>query len=137
MGIPTKEEIIAKVNEYSSKDHSLIEKAYDFAQKAHEGQVRESGDPFFKHPALVPHGIRPGSGADRSKRLPHFRAHPQRKLPGNTGGGTVARQPPPPAYRRRIRPQIQRIHPGIPGCGVHAGRPGDHRWRLLVSQTLF
>ncbi|MBE5812380.1 MAG: bifunctional (p)ppGpp synthetase/guanosine-3',5'-bis(diphosphate) 3'-pyrophosphohydrolase [Clostridiales bacterium] len=53
MGIPTKEEIIAKVNEYSKKDHSLIEKAYDFAQKAHEGQVRESGDPFFKHPAKV------------------------------------------------------------------------------------
>ena len=51
MGIPTKEEIIAKVSEYSKKDHSLIEKAYDFSQKAHEGQVRESGDPFFKHPA--------------------------------------------------------------------------------------
>ena len=50
---PTKEEIISKVNEYSKKDHNLIEKAYDFAQKAHEGQVRESGDPFFKHPAKV------------------------------------------------------------------------------------
>lgn len=53
MGIPTKGEIINKVNEYSKKDHSLIAKAYDFSQKAHEGQVRESGDPFFKHPAKV------------------------------------------------------------------------------------
>ena len=54
MGIPTVDEIIERVNVYSkTKDHELIRKAYDFAKKAHEGQLRESGEPFFKHPAKV------------------------------------------------------------------------------------
>lgn len=54
MGIPTVDEIIERVNVYSkSKDHALIRKAYDFAKNAHEGQLRESGEPFFKHPAKV------------------------------------------------------------------------------------
>ncbi len=33
----------------SKKDDELIEKAYNFAQKAHEGQKRESGEPYFNH----------------------------------------------------------------------------------------
>ncbi len=54
MGIPTVDEIIERVNVYSkSKDHNLIRKAYDFAKNAHEGQLRESGEPYFKHPAKV------------------------------------------------------------------------------------
>jgi RelA/SpoT family (p)ppGpp synthetase len=32
------------------EDTALIEKAYDFAQKAHEGQKRYSGEPYFIHP---------------------------------------------------------------------------------------
>ena len=31
------------------KDKELIEKAYNFAERAHEGQKRESGDPHFYH----------------------------------------------------------------------------------------
>ena len=31
------------------KDEELIAKAYDFAQKAHEGQKRMSGEPYFVH----------------------------------------------------------------------------------------
>lgn len=54
MGIPTVDEIIERVNVYSkTKDHEIIRKAYDFAKKAHEGQLRESGEPYFKHPAKV------------------------------------------------------------------------------------
>ncbi len=33
----------------SRKDEELIEKAYNFALKAHEGQKRETGDPYFTH----------------------------------------------------------------------------------------
>ncbi len=33
----------------TKKDITLIEKAYIFAQKAHEGQKRESGEPYFIH----------------------------------------------------------------------------------------
>ena len=32
---------------------SLIEDAYNFAQKAHEGQKRETGEPYFIHPLTV------------------------------------------------------------------------------------
>ena len=54
MGIPTVEEIIERVNIYSkNKEHPLIRKAYELSKSAHEGQLRESGEPFFKHPAKV------------------------------------------------------------------------------------
>jgi guanosine-3',5'-bis(diphosphate) 3'-pyrophosphohydrolase len=29
---------------------TLVEDAYKFAQKAHQGQVRKSGEPYFEHP---------------------------------------------------------------------------------------
>ncbi|WP_456420277.1 RelA/SpoT family protein [Thermovibrio sp.] len=47
-------EIIDKVREYRSNfDEHLIEKAYEFAKKKHEGQFRKSGEPYFSHPAEV------------------------------------------------------------------------------------
>jgi len=48
---PTVEEIIALIPDIKEKDKTLIKKAYSFAQKAHEGQVRKSGDPYFTHVA--------------------------------------------------------------------------------------
>jgi GTP pyrophosphokinase len=36
-------------SDISKKDIALIEKAYNFSQKAHEGQTRLSGDPYFLH----------------------------------------------------------------------------------------
>ena len=33
----------------NKKDITLIEKAYIFAEKSHEGQKRESGEPYFVH----------------------------------------------------------------------------------------
>ena len=32
---------------------ALVEKAYYFAEKAHEGQMRKSGEPYFIHPVIV------------------------------------------------------------------------------------
>ena len=34
-------------------DMTLVEKAYSYAKRAHEGQVRESGDPYIVHPCEV------------------------------------------------------------------------------------
>lgn len=34
---------------YPSPDLDTVRKAYDFAQKCHEGQVRASGEPYFTH----------------------------------------------------------------------------------------
>jgi GTP pyrophosphokinase len=47
--IPTIDEIISLNEDYKAKDKILIEKAYNFAKKAHEGQLRKSGDPYFLH----------------------------------------------------------------------------------------
>ena len=50
----TTEEMIARLKKYST-DEALdaVQKAYDFAQKAHEGQTRRSGEPYIFHPAHV------------------------------------------------------------------------------------
>jgi len=43
------EEIISLLDSPSEKDKEFIQKAYDFALKAHEGQKRMSGEPYFNH----------------------------------------------------------------------------------------
>ena len=48
---PTIDEIIALIPDIKEKDKNLIKKAYDFAKKAHEGQLRKSGEPYFTHVA--------------------------------------------------------------------------------------
>ncbi len=42
-------EIIDLMDSPTEKDKELIQKAYDFAFKAHEGQLRKSGEPYFVH----------------------------------------------------------------------------------------
>ncbi|MDE5778939.1 MAG: bifunctional (p)ppGpp synthetase/guanosine-3',5'-bis(diphosphate) 3'-pyrophosphohydrolase [Lachnospiraceae bacterium] len=46
--------LVEKVLEYHpNTDISMIEKAYAIADKAHEGQVRKSGEPYIMHPLCV------------------------------------------------------------------------------------
>ena len=46
--------LIDRVRKYHpSDDISLIEKAYDVARRAHEGQLRKSGEPYIIHPLYV------------------------------------------------------------------------------------
>jgi len=49
------ENILEKLkNNYSSNENfDVLERAYDLAKKAHEGQVRLSGEPYFIHPYEV------------------------------------------------------------------------------------
>lgn len=47
--MPQVEEIISKLPSPPKKDVDLIMKAYDFALKAHQGQARKSGEPYFIH----------------------------------------------------------------------------------------
>ena len=42
-------DILALIKDPSAEDQTLIEKAYQFAEKAHEGQKRYSGEPYFNH----------------------------------------------------------------------------------------
>src|SRR3990170_1022162 len=54
--MPNVEELISEVLEYNPQaDVGLIRQTYEFAAKAHEGQVRKSGEPFLKHPLEVAH----------------------------------------------------------------------------------
>ena len=48
---PRLEELIVKYN--PNANLKLIEKAYNFSKKAHEGQERVSGDPYITHPVEV------------------------------------------------------------------------------------
>ena len=42
-------EVISLMANPNKEDIALIKKAYDFAQKAHEGHMRNSGEPYFNH----------------------------------------------------------------------------------------
>ena len=43
--------LFSKVNEYLSKnDIESINKAFKFADKCHEGQLRKTGEPYIIHP---------------------------------------------------------------------------------------
>ena len=48
---PSIDEIISLLPKLKEKDKALIEKAYNFAEKAHAGQLRKSGEPYFTHVA--------------------------------------------------------------------------------------
>ncbi|GAH69892.1 unnamed protein product, partial [marine sediment metagenome] len=48
------ENLIKKVKEYNPNvDHQIITKAFNLAREKHDGQLRESGDPFISHPLGV------------------------------------------------------------------------------------
>jgi GTP pyrophosphokinase len=49
-------ELEGKIREYRPKDDlSIIEKAFRFASQYHEGQTRDSGEPYMVHPLMVAH----------------------------------------------------------------------------------
>jgi guanosine-3',5'-bis(diphosphate) 3'-pyrophosphohydrolase len=47
--MPNIEEVFDYMPKIKESNKALIEKAYDFAQKAHGGQLRNSGEPYFIH----------------------------------------------------------------------------------------
>ncbi|MGX7058476.1 RelA/SpoT family protein [Vagococcus humatus] len=50
----TGREVIDMVSQYMSQEHTkFVEKAYEFAKTAHEGQTRKSGEPYIVHPIQV------------------------------------------------------------------------------------
>ena len=49
-------ELEAKIREYRPKDDLTgLERAFRFARKYHEGQTRDSGEPYMMHPLMVAH----------------------------------------------------------------------------------
>ncbi|MDD2657850.1 MAG: HD domain-containing protein [Candidatus Pacebacteria bacterium] len=49
----TVKEIIAEMGGASPEDIAFVEKAYEYSKKAHEGQKRYSGEPYFTHAAAT------------------------------------------------------------------------------------
>ena len=48
------DQMLARVQKYNPGDgYKLVEKAYRFAEQAHAGQKRKSGEPYFIHPCFV------------------------------------------------------------------------------------
>src|SRR5438045_5409749 len=47
-------DIVERVRSYHpAADVEIVSRAYDYSVRAHEGQKRKSGDPYFIHPASV------------------------------------------------------------------------------------
>lgn len=46
-------DILSKLRSTKKEDRELVEKAYVFAEKAHEGQERLSGDPYITHASSI------------------------------------------------------------------------------------
>lgn len=46
-------DLITKVKEYNPEGEKAIKKAYEFAKNLHEGQLRQSGEPYIMHPLNV------------------------------------------------------------------------------------
>lgn len=49
----TVKDILGKLQSDSAIDRDLVCRAYEYAQKAHEGYLRKSGEPYFTHVAAV------------------------------------------------------------------------------------
>ena len=48
------DQMLARIQKYHPGDsYQLVQKAYEYAQNAHAGQLRKSGEPYFTHPAFV------------------------------------------------------------------------------------
>ena len=48
------EKMLARVEKHHpGEGRELVKKAYEFAENAHKGQVRKSGEPYFMHPVSV------------------------------------------------------------------------------------
>jgi GTP pyrophosphokinase len=52
--LKTVDDLVQKILIYFPQaDVKLIQKAYDFSEKAHSGQIRRSGEPYISHPLNV------------------------------------------------------------------------------------
>jgi len=48
------EDLIRRIRKFHPEDNmDLVRKAYEYAEKAHAGQMRKSGEPYFSHPCAV------------------------------------------------------------------------------------
>ena len=53
---PLYRELEAKIREYRPKDDlTALQAAFQFARKYHQGQSRDSGEPYMVHPVMVAH----------------------------------------------------------------------------------
>ena len=53
MGNSILQDLIDKLNQYNREEVEVIKKAYEYAKKLHDGQYRQSGEPYINHPLNV------------------------------------------------------------------------------------
>lgn len=53
MGNNILQDLIDELNEYNREEVEVIKKAYEYAKKLHDGQYRQSGEPYINHPLNV------------------------------------------------------------------------------------
>ena len=46
-------DLLDSLNEFTEEEKQTVKKAYEYAKSLHEGQVRQSGEPYIIHPLNV------------------------------------------------------------------------------------
>jgi len=46
-------DIIQRYETYGTEESNIIQRAYEYARKAHENHTRKSGEPYIYHPVAV------------------------------------------------------------------------------------
>lgn len=49
----TLEKLLVLINNYNPDEVEIVKKAYDYAEQLHDGQMRQSGEPYISHPLNV------------------------------------------------------------------------------------
>ena len=49
----TIEDLLEYIKTYNPEEIEIIKRAYDYANYLHEGQIRQSGEPYINHPLNV------------------------------------------------------------------------------------
>jgi guanosine-3',5'-bis(diphosphate) 3'-pyrophosphohydrolase len=123
----TVKEIVGQMHESSPENEALIQKAYDFAQKAHGESVRYSGEPYFIHPAAV------------AKHLAQLGMDSSTIIAGLLHDTIEDAQIPGETIEKEFGPEVRFLVEGVTKLGKHkyrgAERHAESLRRLLVATS--
>jgi len=123
----TVKEILAQMRGLAPEDEALIEKAYSFAEKAHEGHARYSGEPYFIHPAAV------------AKHLAELGLDPATVIAALLHDAIEDAKATPEEVEREFGPEVLFLVEGVTKLGKHKYQGGERHAeslrRLLVATS--
>jgi len=120
-------EILAEMTNPSPEDRALVEKAYEFGKRAHEGHTRYSGEPYFIHPSAV------------AKHLAEFGMDAKTIAAGLLHDSIEDAKATPEEVEREFGKEVLFLVEGVTKLGKHkyrgAERHAESLRRLLVATS--